>query len=348
MPTLRVASANLEWMNYWFTNDSDPVGWKTTFVQDGKTNNTAKTAKRAAAMIKAINPDILAVEEGPSREGELALFIKDHLADGSGNPIYKFFLSDSGGQQRVALLYKPAAVTSASLAPHPAITGLIDAWEADVDGDMHLEPDYQFTRNPLVVNFKLGAHDLQIIVLHTKSSFVNNGAAMWSNAVTRQDYVIAALKARRRNSTEGMRLRDYLDTQLAVDPTMAIIVLGDLNDGPGLDYFEKRYLAHNVTDVVIGSAFQPERVFGHAQHDVATNDRYTAVFDDFVEGITNKKLLLDHVMLSPGLLTTTGLRKVANSGTIHHAEYTAQVSAGGSKRENRPSDHRPVSVRVRY
>ena len=40
--------------------------------------------------------------------------------------------------------------------------------------------------------------------------------------------------------------------------------------------------------------------------------------------------------------------KVANSGTIHHAEYTAQVSAGGKKRENRPSDHQPVSVRLRY
>jgi endonuclease/exonuclease/phosphatase family metal-dependent hydrolase len=348
MPTLRIASANLEWMNYWFTNDSDPVGWKSTFVQDGQTNNTARTAKRAAAMIRAINPDILALEEGPSRDGELALFIKDHLADGSGQPLYKFFLSDSGGPQRVALLYKPAAMTGATLAPHPSIIGLIDPWEADVDGDMRLEPDYHFTRNPLVVNLKLGAHDLQVIVLHTKSAFVNNGAAMWNNPVTRQDYVIAALKARRRNGTEGMRVRDYLDRQLAADPKTAIVVLGDLNDGPGLDYFERRYLAHNVTDIITGSAFQPEWVFGHAQHDVAPPNRYTAVFDDFVENVSQKKLLLDHVMLSPGLLSSTGLRKVAHSGAIHHAEYMAQVTAGGTKRENRPSDHRPVSVRVRY
>jgi len=348
MRILRVASANLEWMNYWFTNDSDPVGWKPTFTQDGQSNNTAKTAKRAAAMIKAINPDILAVQEGPSREGELALFIKDHLADGQGNPLYNFFLSDSGGQQRVALLYKPGAVTSASLAPHPTITGLIDPWEADVDGDMKLEPDYQFTRNPLVVNLKLGGNDLQIIVLHTKSSFVNNGAGMWNNPVTRPDYVIAALKARRRNSTEGMRLRDYLDGRLGPDAKVRIIVLGDLNDGPGLDYFEKKYLAHNVTDIVLGSAFQPEWIFEHAQHDVPPATRYTAVFDDFVENVNNRQLLLDHVLLSPGLLGHTGLRKVGNSGTIHHAEYTAQVTAGGKKRENRPSDHRPVSVRLRY
>ena len=348
MPTIRVASANLEWMNFWFTNDSDPVDWKPTFVQDSQTNNTAKTAKRAAAMIKAINPDILGIEEGPSRDGELALFIKDYLADAQGNPLYNFFLSDSGGAQRVALLYKPGAVTSASLAPHPTITNLIDPWDADVDGDMLLEHDYHFTRNPLVVDVTLGAHALQIIVLHTKSSFVNNGAELWNNPATQQQYVVAALKARRRNGTEGMRLREYLDAKLGAAPNVAIMVLGDLNDGPGLDYFEKKYLAHNVTDIILGSAYAPETELVHAQHDVAAADRFTAVFDDFVENVTNKKLLLDHVMLSPGLIGTSGLRKVANSGTIHHAEYTAQVSAGGKKRENRPSDHRPVSVRLRY
>jgi hypothetical protein len=348
MPILRVASANLEWMNYWFTNDSDPVGWKPAFVQDGQNNNTARTARRAAAMIRAIDPDVLAIQEGPSHEGELALFITDHLADGQGNPLYQFFLSDSGGQQRVGLLYKPGVVASASLAPHPTITDLIDPWEADVDGDMLIEPDYEFTRRPLVVNLRLGAHDLQLIVMHTKSNFVNHGAAMWTNPATRHDYVIAALKARRRNGTEGMRLRDYLDAKLAADPGARIIVLGDLNDGPGLDYFERRYLAHNVTDIVLGSAFQPEWVFEHTQHDVAAATRYTAVFDDFVENVNGKRLLLDHILLSPGLLRNTGLRKVAGSGAIHHAEYTAQVTAGGRKRENRPSDHRAVSVRLRY
>jgi endonuclease/exonuclease/phosphatase family metal-dependent hydrolase len=345
---VRIASANLEWMNYWFTNDSDAVGWKLTFTQDGQTNDTAETAQRAADMIRAIDPDILGVEEGPSREGELALFIQDYLVDGGGQPLYRFFLSDSGGAQRVALLYKPGSVTSATLAPHPSISNLIDAWEADVDGDMLLEPDYQFTRNPLVVDLEIGSRSLQVIVAHTKSSFVNNGAAMWSNLATRQNYVVAALKARRRNGTEGMRIREYLDSKLATSANADIVVLGDLNDGPGLDYFEKRYLAHNVTDIILGSAYRPELEFTHAQHDVPAANRYTAVFDDFVEEVQNKKLLLDHIMLSPGLVSTGGLRRVSGSGTIHHEEYDAQVTAGGAKRENRPSDHRPVSVQLRY
>jgi hypothetical protein len=49
MPTLRIASANLEWMNYWFTNDSDPVAWKPTFTQDGQINDTATTARAASS-----------------------------------------------------------------------------------------------------------------------------------------------------------------------------------------------------------------------------------------------------------------------------------------------------------
>jgi hypothetical protein len=39
---------------------------------------------------------------------------------------------------------------------------------------------------------------------------------------------------------------------------------------------------------------------------------------------------------------------VAHSGTIHHKEYDAQVKSGGKKREDRPTDHRPVSVELEH
>src|SRR5207244_11438364 len=69
----------------------------------------------------------------------------------------------------------------------------------------------------------------------------------------------------------------------------------------------------NVIDILFGSQFKPEWTFRHAQHDVPENERYTAVFDDFVEGINDKHVLLDHILLSPGL-TAGGLRKVPESG----------------------------------
>lgn len=334
-------------MNSWFTPDSTVAAFLPTFKLPGESqsNSTSQTAGRLAALILAIDPDILALQEAPSRQAELDLFITTYLA-GPGGPLYNAILGDSGGAQKLAVLYKPSTVT-ASLAASATIKMLLDYWTADVDGDMLLEP-YEFTRKPLVVDIQAGANQLQVIVMHTKSNFVNQGKALWEDLARRQEYIVAALKSRRRNATECMKTREYMEDRMAADSTARIMLMGDLNDGPGLDYFEENYLAHNVTDILVGSALYPELIFNHAQHDVPLTDRFTAIFDDFVENVKKKKLLLDHILLSPTLKGTTGLRKVPNSGTIHHAEYNAQVKNTGKKRDERPSDHRPVSVELRY
>jgi endonuclease/exonuclease/phosphatase family metal-dependent hydrolase len=346
MPQLTICSFNVEWMNDWFTLDAEQPDFRDTFQSNGHESDTAETAGRAAAVIRAIDPDVLAIQEGPSRSTELDLFVNEFLSD-DGAPRYRFFLGDTGGQQKLGLLYKPDVV-SAELAPATELAVLINPWMSDVDGDGFLD-EYAFTRTPLVVRAQADGQPLELIVLHTKSNFVNNGSALWENLATRQQYVIAALRARRRNSAEGMRLRRYLDDRLQFDPDAAIVVLGDMNDGPGLDYFEENYLTHNVTDILLGSAFEPETVFAHAQHDVTRDNRYTAVFDDFVTAEPNRRLLLDHILLSPGLGSGAGaLRAVAGSGAVRHAEWEAQVVQGGDLREHRPSDHRPVTVELEY
>jgi endonuclease/exonuclease/phosphatase family metal-dependent hydrolase len=343
MARVRISSVNGEWMNDWFTPDAVPdVDWRPQFTRDGQVNDTEATASRLAAMIRAIDPDVLALEEGPSRAAELALFVRDHLADD-----YEFFLGDTGAQQKLGLLYKPSSVDSAQLAPHAQIADLIDEWDADVNGDAVLDL-YGFTRTPLVVDLVIGGQPLQMIVAHTKSNFINRGRSLWEDPATRQSYIVAALVNRRRISAEGMRIRRYLDRRLAQAADDAIVVLGDLNDGPGLDYFEERYITHNVTDILVGSAFAPERVFTHAQHDVDAGDRYTAVFEDFVPTPEVKRLLLDHILLSPGLTRAAGLRRIDESGAVNHAEYEDNLVDGGARRQDRPSDHRPVSVDLQH
>lgn len=340
MPKIRVAAANIEWMNSWFTSDAEEVAWKPQGEDEAGGFVPREAARRAAAMITAIDPDILAVEEAPSRPEELQRFVSDFLSE-DGVPIYRFLEGDSGRQQKLALLFKREL--DVTLTPAAELASLLGEWECDVDGDMRLEP-YQFTRFPLLADAKLDGQRLRLVVLHTKSNYVNQGEALWRD--DRQQYVTAALKNRRRLSAEAMRLRRYLDEQIGADLAAKVVVMGDFNDGPGMDYFEERYLTHNVTDILIGSGFDRELMFAHAQHDVAPADRYTAVFNDFVERDPDKHLLLDHILLSPGLLVPDGLRHVPGSGRIHHAEWQANVVNGGKKRDERPTDHRPVSVEL--
>jgi endonuclease/exonuclease/phosphatase family metal-dependent hydrolase len=343
---LKVATLNGEWMNDWFTPDAQAAAFKPTFSRDGEQGVTAEAAGRLAGLVSAIDADIVALVEAPSRMAELALFIDEYLtADGIAT--YDFVLGDSGGSQKLALLFKSDRVT-VTLTPSMDAALLIEPWLADVDGDAVLN-EYTFTRNPLCCRADIAGIRLRVLVAHLKSNFINRGRELWQDPARRPEFIRAALQNRRRIANEAMRIRRDLEQHMDVDPAAAIIVLGDLNDGPGQDYFEELYLAHNVTDILVGSPYRPEQLFGHAQADVAEDLRYSAVFDDFVTNEPNRRLLLDHILLSPALINGgSPLAKLPGSGRVEHDAWTAQIVGNGSGRDQRATDHRPASVTLTH
>ena len=287
----KLATVNGEWMNDWFTLDAESVGWRDTFQEENESVNVETVAAKLAGMIKELDADVIALQEGPSRQEELALLCTDFLnANGSAASKYSCLLSDHGGQQHVGLLWRSAKL-KASLVPRDKTLdqSLLGEWEADADGDAVLDL-YGFTRHPLVCNLEIDGETAQIIVAHLKSNFVNRGESMWNNP--------NAPRLRARGNQEPSPHRDRINEDPAVPhedspaaaPQARVIVLGDLNDGPGQDYFEEKYLAHNVTDILVGSAYQPGLAMIHAQRDVPEAQRYTAVFDDFVEQQPDRKL----------------------------------------------------------
>jgi hypothetical protein len=146
-----------------------------------------------------------------------------------------------------------------------------------------------------------------------------------------------------------MRTREAIDDILVSDPERTVIVLGDMNDGPGRDFFEQKYLTHNLTDIILGSTFYPDRMFTHALGDVSGEDRYTAIFDDFVSDEINKKLLLDHILYSPNIDTSSGAFQIkSGSGQVDHKIFDDQTSNINGKRDERPSDHKPISMILKY
>ena len=330
---------NIEWMNDWFVGGNE-VAFRAENPRRGITD-VAGLCTRVANVIEALAPDALMVGEGPSDRREMELFINKFLSDTTG-PKYELFGGLDGGAQKLYILYrKGGAFEDAGLDDTDLARSLGDPWETDVDGDLELEP-YEFTRVPLAARLKLAGETLRIVGLHTKSKYVHKGEEQWNDPARRCDFVIAALKNRRRISAESMRTRQYLDELIDADPNALVVVVGDFNDGPGQDFFEKHYLTHNVTDILLGSTFYPQRQFRHAfLHRVPQNELFTATFDDFVDGINNRRTLLDHILVSPALEA-----RVQDSG-IAHAEIDAQADPAATKeRQKVASDHKPASVTI--
>jgi exonuclease III len=337
---MRLVNFNIEWMNDWFMG-----GNKVAFRQDNPRRgieNVDALAKRVASLILSVDPDVLTIEEGPSDIREMQLFVSTYLC-ANNMPGYDILGGIDGKSQKIyALVKKNGRLANAQLVKDLETNKLKGEWECDIDGNGIAEP-YKFTRLPVVIEADLANHrKCRIIAMHTKSNYVQNGEKLWKNPATKQQFINIALENRRRISTEAMRVRMYLDILISVDPNANIIITGDLNDGPGLDYFEMRYLTHNVIDIILGSTFAHELLFRHSFIDkVNPSDRYTAEFYDYVDK-KNKKLLLDHIAVSPALVSS-----IISSGILHNEYDAAMDQNAGSERQKRASDHRPVYVDIR-
>ncbi len=330
---MKIVNWNIEWMNRWFSGNNDPVWGSGSLDPD----EARICAGKAAAVITALEPDLLCIQEGPSAIAEMSLFMDEFLSDG-GEHLYDFMIGADGGAQKLyALRRKGGRISTFDRATDAETLALADDWDADVNGDMLLE-GYDFTRLPLVVDVDpVGEAPIRVVILHTKSKFVNRGRELWRDENRRQEFVVQALEARRRISAEGFRLRTYLDALTMDDPDTRVVVTGDWNDGPGRDLFERSYLTHNVADIVLGSTFTPDLIFeAPLITRVPSPALFTARFDDFVDEIDDRPLLLDHFAVSPSLKS-----HVQGAGIAHEA-YEAELDGDGSSRTERPSDHRPI------
>ena len=342
MPVLKIANWNIEWMNRWFTADDCGAPKLRPSCEICGVTNIDSLAERVASVITGLKADILTVQEGPSRKSEMALFVKSFLGD-------QFSVvgpAGKGQQKLYALVDKTSEVVkSTSQINFDLGFDFTADWNVDIDADFQLEA-YGFTRPPLVMKVQTSTQrTFRLLSLHTKSKYVHNGEKMWKDPARRPDFVTKALEVRRRISAEAMRIREYLDACFDEDTEAPIIVTGDLNDGPGLDYFERHFLTHNVAGLIAGGPFQPRRMLRHAFVDLMPKEQnYTAIFDDFIDCIEGRKVLLDHILVSASLYwADNGTRNAI--GLIEHEIFDANIDEShADSREHLPSDHRPQSA----
>lgn len=277
---VRVTTLNGEWMNDWFgTDNNGDVIFKETFNEHNSQNmmDTDKTATKLSTLIKTIDPDIIGIQEGPSGINEMLLFISKYL-DGK----YNCEIGINGLSQKLFILYRKSFFDTVT-----RINYQYSDWKFDKDGDYILD-DGNFARTPLEVSFTISGQRVRIIVNHFKSSYINGGQAMWNDPNKRTEFIRESLINRRRITMEAVQVRKHVDETLTTEPNS--IIIGDINDGPGKEFFENYMLGMDITSELLGNTYYPDSIFKHL---LDLNDDFSVIFNDFVEEIPNKKVLLE-------------------------------------------------------
>lgn len=261
---LRLATYNVEWFNTLFDDAGHPQDDAAPSGRYGITRATQLAALRR--VFQALDADGIMVIEAPDtgsrRKSTRAL---EHFAASAGLRARKALTGfPSETEQEIAFLYDPDRLTARhdpQGTPSPPF-GAHDAprfdgtFRYDLDADGTSE-QIRFSKPPLEIALTIIAQTtpdpstraLRLIGVHAKSKAAhgNRSAA---------EFLRISIDNRRKQLAECIWVRQRVDAHLAKGDS--VIVMGDLNDGPGLDEYEKLFGRSGV-EVVIGTTAPPER-----------------------------------------------------------------------------------------
>jgi hypothetical protein len=305
--------------------------------------------KRKEAIIREIqdlSPDILCILEGPKSEDRIDL-VSNGWLKGEWVPVkagdgeyatlgeqWIWFLARNKYSDRVSLL---------PVGTWDAFAG--SSWKYHLWGQFE-EKTHKHYRHPQVLILDWNGLRVEFIGLHLKSKFINGGEGMWkAGGQQQQDFVREALTARIEMTTEATNVRNYIDAKFKQVENPAIFVMGDLNDGPGKEYFEENYLFFDLLSNLQGDVFFARKFLNHALFDFTDNLRWSTYFKDFVDPNRNPHILLDHILFTQGLVDGSLPLKIdAHAGKVEHEIH--DLTNAQLQKSAQTSDHKPVSVIV--
>ena len=303
---MRIATYNVEWM----TNLFDDAG--NLLIDDrwsGRQDVTrAQQIEALGIVFTALDADLVMVIEAPDghrrRDGVTALEMFADFAGIRARKAVMGFVNQT--QQEIALLYDPDRVT-ARHDPKGPETGKQGSDEAPrFDGVFRIDLDIddtldsvRWSKPPLELAVKTAdGFDLRMIGVHAKSKAPYGVEG--HEAIMR-----LAIANRRKQLAQCIWLRRRVDGHLADgDP---LIVLGDLNDGPGLDEYEKLF-ARSGVEIVLGEEGETPLYDPHAG--ALSLRRFGALPATARFWMADEErwlqTLLDYIMVSPDLKARGG------------------------------------------
>ncbi len=346
MPIVKVTTWNIERMHQWFNGNQSNV--KPSF-QD--------VASKVANVIKTIDPQILCIQEGPRLEDQLRSYLNGFVG---GN--WNVFGSETIVQQRPYIAYRDfSGLTSVDEIDFDATAWRYPFLKHNENSGTYSKTNQKFTRLPVELIFHTTKGGFSVVCLHLKSKFNQKAnQANSSDPEVRTIAIAEGLEQRARILQEGKLIREYMqDHPFDTDVSGRTIVMGDLNDGPGVGFFELRFFGLDILRRVRGDIDHLDRLMVNVVEkpvegdpQFAGEEPFSAIFFDQLDKQL-RRVLLDHILIPPQFLASSGLRVDASSGKVEHARYLAENTGDWSTnskpdRKTYPSDHRPASVLVKF
>lgn len=296
---MRLMSYNIEWFDDCFEDDN-------SLKTDA---DSVKQLTAVADVIKATEPDLIGISEGPNtttttgqRDTVAAL---ENFAAAHGLRQSSALLGfPSAGRQEIALMFDPAKMTvehdPGGRAGHKTSPPFNEPFQADSDGD-GIPEIYKHYRPPLEAKITRadGGATLWVIVAHAKSKGI-------FSAMDRVHFERTSARNRRKLFAECSSIRLRVDEWLKDNRPVA--VMGDINDGPGFDYYESRF-GRSAVELILGDVFDLESMLrypiGRPKFGRYGWEPSTARFTDSFTG-DKVNALIDHIMVSADLTPTGG------------------------------------------
>ncbi len=330
---MKICSYNIEWFDKLFEDDNSQ-------------KNDSTSLKRLNAIkdvLEGISADVVCIIEAPNNKvdgNKRTVECLENFANHYGLQTTKAKIGyPSRGMQEIAVLFNPqkvemSHVPSGNGVKNPPFNG---RFEVDTDDDS-IHEIYEFYRPPLELEIKRIEDGMvfNLMAVHTKSKGIFNSSDMlhWERE---------SRGNRKKLYAECEWIRRRVDEWL--DSNKKVIVVGDINDGPGMDNYEFQF-GKSAVEIIMGSIYEPERILkSYIGKPKWKRDKYagwvpssTRFKDRFTE--TYISVLIDHILVSQNIPVVDNSHIIWNPYQDDSCEpiKAALLEA---------SDHFPVSITLR-